>query len=69
MTFCGSDAWISKWTLARRRRTGPAPPSARSLGEVKRRTKVMGRFPGESSCLRLSWAVMDLVVAGGAAWG
>lgn len=37
----------------------------RSLGEVKRRTKVMGRFPGETSCLSLAWAVMDLVIAGG----
>jgi transposase-like protein len=37
----------------------------RSLGEVKRRTKVMGRFPGETSCLTLAWAVMDLVIAGG----
>jgi hypothetical protein len=27
----------------------------RSLGEVKRRTKVMGRFPGEESCLTLVW--------------
>jgi transposase-like protein len=25
----------------------------RSLGEVKRRTKVIGRFPGETSCLKL----------------
>ena len=32
----------------------------RSLGEVKRRTKVMGRFPGETSCLTLVWAVLDL---------
>ncbi|GAC1532503.1 MAG: hypothetical protein NVS2B6_20570 [Thermoleophilaceae bacterium] len=32
----------------------------RSLGEVRRRTKVMGRFPGESSCLTLVWAVLDL---------
>jgi Transposase, Mutator family len=32
----------------------------RSLGEVKRRTKVMGRFPGETSCLSLVWAVLDL---------
>ena len=35
----------------------------RSLGEVRRRTKVIGRFPGESSCLTLAWAVMDLVIA------
>jgi putative transposase len=37
----------------------------RSLGEVKRRTKVIGRFPGETSCLSLCWAVLDLVIAGG----
>jgi transposase-like protein len=34
----------------------------RSLGEVKRRTKVMGRFPGEDSCLTLVWAVLDLLI-------
>src|SRR6516225_4998780 len=32
----------------------------RTLGEVKRRTKVIGRFPGETSCLSLVWAVLDL---------
>ena len=36
----------------------------RSLEEVRRRVKVIGRFPGESSCLSLCWAVMDLVIAG-----
>jgi putative transposase len=35
----------------------------RSLGEVKRRTKVMGRFPGETSCLTLVWAVLDLFIS------
>ena len=34
----------------------------RSLGEVKRRTKVIGRFPGEESCLTLVWAVLDLLI-------
>jgi transposase-like protein len=34
----------------------------RSLGEVKRRTKVIGRFPGETSCLSLVWAVLDLYI-------
>ena len=34
----------------------------RSLGEVNRRTKVMGRFPGEQSCLSLVWAVLDLLI-------
>ena len=35
----------------------------RSLEEVKRRTKVIGRFPGETSCLSLSRAVLDLFIA------
>jgi putative transposase len=35
----------------------------RSLEEVKRRTKVIGRFPGETSCLTLCWAVLDLFIA------
>jgi transposase-like protein len=34
----------------------------RSLGEVKRRTKVIGRFPGETSCLTLVSAVLDLYI-------
>jgi transposase-like protein len=34
----------------------------RSLGEVKRRTKVIGRSPGETSCLTLVRAVLDLYV-------
>jgi putative transposase len=29
---------------------------------VKRRTKVIGRFPGETSCLSLCWAVLDLFI-------
>jgi putative transposase len=33
------------------------------LGKAKRRTKVIGRFPGETSCLSLCRAVMDLVIA------
>ena len=36
----------------------------RTLREVQRRVRVIGRFPGESSCLSLSWAVLDLVIAG-----
>jgi putative transposase len=34
----------------------------RSLGEVKRRTKVIGRFPGEDSCLTLVWAILNLLI-------
>ena len=35
----------------------------RSLEEVRRRTKVIGRFPGETSCLSLCWAVLDIFIA------
>jgi transposase-like protein len=33
----------------------------RSVGEVKRWMNVIDRFPGETSCLSLYWAVLDLV--------
>ena len=36
----------------------------RPLEEVRRRTKVIGRFPGETSCLSMCWAVLDLFLAG-----
>ena len=36
----------------------------RSLEEVRRRTKVIGRFPGETSCLSLCWAVLDVIITG-----
>src|SRR5919201_132201 len=32
----------------------------RTFVEVRRRTKVIGRFPGESSALSLVWAVLEL---------
>jgi len=31
----------------------------RTFGETRRRTKVIGRLPGETSCLMLVWAVLD----------
>ena len=31
----------------------------RTFGETRRRTKVIGRLPGEASCLILVWAVLD----------
>jgi putative transposase len=43
----------------RRRRWRSTNLLERSLAEVKRRTKVIGRFPGETSCLTLVWAVLD----------
>jgi transposase-like protein len=54
-----------RYPLRLRKRWRSSNLLERSLGEVRRRTKVMGRFPGETSCLTLAWAVMDLVIAGG----
>ena len=31
----------------------------RTFGETRRRMKVIGRLPGEASCLSLVWAVLD----------
>jgi putative transposase len=36
----------------------------RTFGETRRRVKVIGRLPGEHSCLRLVWAVLDRASAG-----
>src|SRR5262249_43923938 len=36
----------------------------RPFGETRRRVKVIGRLPGETSCLTLVWAVLDRASAG-----
>jgi putative transposase len=36
----------------------------RTFGETRRRVKVIGRLPGEHTCLSLVWAVLDRVSAG-----
>lgn len=36
----------------------------RAFGETKRRTKVIGRFPGETSAISLVWAVLDRASGG-----
>ncbi len=53
-----------RYPLRLRKRLRSTNLLERSLEEVRRRTKVIGRFPGESSCLTMAWAVMDLVIAG-----
>jgi putative transposase len=53
-----------RYPLRLRRRLRSTNLLERSLEEVRRRTKVIGRFPGETSCLTMAWAVMDLVIAG-----
>jgi putative transposase len=52
-----------RYPLKHRRRWRSTNLLERSLGEVRRRTNVIGRFPGELSCLSLCWAVLDLVIA------
>ena len=36
----------------------------RTFGETRRQVKVIGRLPGEHSCLKLVWAVLDRASAG-----
>jgi len=36
----------------------------RTFGETRRRVKVIGRLPGERSCLSLVWAVLDRATRG-----
>jgi putative transposase len=52
-----------RYPLRHRRRWRSTNLLERSLGEVRRRTKVIGRFPGETSCLSLVWAVLDLFMS------
>jgi transposase-like protein len=60
----GLDALVVqlRYPTSHRRRWRPTNPLERSLAEVKRRTKAIGRFPGETSCLTLVWAVLDLYI-------
>jgi transposase-like protein len=51
-----------RYPLTHRRRWRSTNLLERSLAEVKRRSKVIGRFPGETSCLTLVWAVLDLYI-------
>jgi putative transposase len=51
-----------RYPTTHRRRWRSTNLLAPSLAEVKRRTKVIGRFPGQTSCLTLVWAVLDLYI-------
>ncbi len=57
------DALVAhlRYPLRHRKRWRSTNLLERTL-EVKRRTKVIGRFPGEESCLSLVWAVLDLQI-------
>jgi putative transposase len=47
-----------------RKRTRSTNLLERAFVEVRRRTKVIGRFPGETSALSLIWAVLELTSRG-----
>jgi len=53
-----------KYVPRQRKRFRSSNLLERSLEEVRRRTKVSGRFPGETGCLSLCWAVLDIFIAG-----
>ena len=49
-----------RFPLVHRKRTRSTNLLDRTFVEVRRRTKVIGRFPGETSALSLIWAVLEL---------
>jgi putative transposase len=56
------DALVShlRWPSEHRKRIRTTNLLERTFVEVRRRTKVIGRFPGETSALSLIWAVLEL---------
>jgi len=57
-----SDALVAhlRWPSEHRKRIRSTNLLERTFVEVRRRTKVIGRFPGETSALSLIWAVLEL---------
>ena len=49
-----------RFPLEHRKRTRSTNLLERTFVEVRRRTKIIGRFPGETSALSLIWAVLSL---------
>jgi transposase-like protein len=49
-----------RWPTEHRKRIRTTNLLERTFVEVRRRTKVIGRFPGETSALSLIWAVLEL---------
>ncbi len=56
------DALVAhlRWPSEHRKRVRSTNLLERTFVEVRRRTKVIGRFPGETSALCLIWAVLEL---------
>ncbi|MER3412286.1 MAG: IS256 family transposase [Thermoleophilia bacterium] len=57
-----------RFPTAHRKRIRSTNLLERTFVEVRRRTKVIGRFPGETSALSLVWAVLELSSRGYATW-
>ena len=57
-----ADALVAhlRWPSEHRKRIRTTNLLERTFVEVRRRTKVIGRFPGETSALSLIWAVLEL---------
>jgi putative transposase len=53
-----------RFSLEHRKRTRSTNLLQRTFVEVRRRTKIIGRFPGETSALSLIWAVLELASRG-----
>ena len=53
-----------RFPLEHRKRTTSTNLLERTFVEVRRRTKIIGRFPGETSALSLIWAVLELASRG-----
>jgi transposase-like protein len=53
-----------RFPLEHRKRTRSTNLLEHTLVEVRRRTKIIGRFPGETSALSLIWAVLELASRG-----
>jgi transposase-like protein len=49
-----------RWPTEHRKRIRTTNLLERTFVEVRRRIKVIGRFPGETSVLSLIWAVLEL---------
>jgi transposase-like protein len=56
------DALVAhlRWPSEHRKRIRTTNPLERTFVEVRRRTTVIGHFPGETSALSLVWAVLEL---------
>jgi putative transposase len=53
-----------RFPLEHRKRTRSTNLLERTFVEVRRRSKIIGRFPGETSALSLIWAVLELASRG-----